>query len=114
MKCKECGAEMKPLFVGEFCPNDCDKPEVLAKRKAAQASQEKADVSSVGSFFLNDEQFYKMFPWMRPKSGIKDPYRPTVNYADLKKDKAKSSCTRSPLYYDLVPFSDYYETYERY
>ena len=33
-KCKECGTAMRPLFNGEFCPNDCDRPEVLAKRKA--------------------------------------------------------------------------------
>ena len=25
MTCPRCGAEMKPLFWGFYCPNDCDK-----------------------------------------------------------------------------------------
>lgn len=24
--CPTCGAAMKPLFVGEYCPRDCDRP----------------------------------------------------------------------------------------
>ena len=40
-KCKECAAEMKPLFSGEYCPNDCDKPEVLAKRREYEAAAKK-------------------------------------------------------------------------
>lgn len=36
--CPQCGTPMKPLFVGEYCPNDCDRAEdktpVLAKGKA--------------------------------------------------------------------------------
>lgn len=31
-KCKECRAEMKPLFTSLYCPNDCDRPE---KKKRA-------------------------------------------------------------------------------
>lgn len=25
MNCPDCSTEMKPLFSGEYCPNDCDK-----------------------------------------------------------------------------------------
>jgi hypothetical protein len=25
MKCPDCGAEMKDLFTGQYCPNDCDR-----------------------------------------------------------------------------------------
>lgn len=35
-KCPDCRTEMKPLFSGEYCPNDCDKPEL----KAAKAKTE--------------------------------------------------------------------------
>lgn len=30
-KCPTCQSEMKPLFVGEYCPNDCDRPRVTMK-----------------------------------------------------------------------------------
>jgi hypothetical protein len=26
INCKCCGAKMKPLFTGTYCPNECDKP----------------------------------------------------------------------------------------
>lgn len=48
-KCPECKTEMKALFVGEYCPNDCDKPEVLAKRKyeaeVKKLAESKSDLS---------------------------------------------------------------------
>lgn len=25
MKCPTCGRQMRPLFIGEYCPSDCDK-----------------------------------------------------------------------------------------
>jgi hypothetical protein len=36
MKCKDCGAEMRPMFLDHsmFCPNDCDrKPKVQSKKE---------------------------------------------------------------------------------
>lgn len=42
---------MKPLFTGFFCPRDCDKPEVLAKRKAAldRLNEIKAEIAKAQS-----------------------------------------------------------------
>lgn len=37
--CKDCKARMKPLFTGFYCPNDCDKPGVVAARKSAYQAQ---------------------------------------------------------------------------
>lgn len=37
--CKDCKATMKPLFTGFYCPNDCDKPGVVAARKSEYQAQ---------------------------------------------------------------------------
>lgn len=29
--CHDCGVKLKPLFVGMYCPNDCDRPKAKAK-----------------------------------------------------------------------------------
>lgn len=29
-KCPDCGSEMRPLAVTLYCPNDCDRPKVVA------------------------------------------------------------------------------------
>lgn len=34
MTCDTCGCDMRPLFVGFFCPNDCDRRPKLSKPEA--------------------------------------------------------------------------------
>lgn len=84
MKCKECGTEMKPLFVGEFCPNDCDKPEVLAKRKAevSKAAIEEA-VKKLQSAPVVHPHPYFLVPQKAAQPG-------PVNFGKIKKDTSKS------------------------
>lgn len=81
-KCPECKTEMKPLFNGEYCPLDCDRPEVLAKRRADalskaadELSKNKVPVDPFGGFFINPGQW--VYP---PVSGTFN-----VNYAKIRK-----------------------------
>ncbi len=61
MKCKDCGTEMKPLFQGYFCPNDCDKPEGKARNQAnaakakaeADAEAQRRALDELQTFWLN-------------------------------------------------------------
>lgn len=64
-KCPECKGPMKPLFSGYYCPLDCDKPEVLAARKAKAAAEaeeaeekDKKQGSWGGYIFANPNQIY--------------------------------------------------------
>jgi hypothetical protein len=41
--CPDCSAAMKPLFSGEYCPNECDLPPERRTKKPAAASKSTAD-----------------------------------------------------------------------
>ena len=41
--CPSCGTSMKPLFVGFFCPNDCDQKAPSAKSLLPESSWEYKD-----------------------------------------------------------------------
>lgn len=52
MECPTCGAPMRPLFVGEYCPNDCD-------RKRATSRDVKWWIVNACTFDVGSE--YEMF-----------------------------------------------------
>jgi len=82
MKCPKCNTEMKALFTGFFCPNDCDKPEVLAKR-AAERAEAIAKVEKAAAEVASG--------WVHPLTFWIPPAKPAtpgvVNFATLKKSK---------------------------
>ena len=94
-KCKECGTDMRPLFNGEFCPNDCDRPEVLAKRNAEKAKIAAKNLAESKLSQADIEKFWKdHWGYIVPGAGVncqhemyKDPLKVNT-FACKKCDKS--------------------------